>query len=231
MMCVSVILLAGGTGSRMNSNLPKQYMALMNKPVVRHSLDLFLTLPEVHEIIAVCDPAYKPIFEVANLNSKIRFAKPGRRRQDSLYNGLQMIAAEANLVCVHDAARPFITETLVRQVLAEGYAHGAATVGMPIKFTVKESDSHHFVKNTPDRSRIWEIQTPQVIRPTLLRKGFEMAIEKELTVSDDVSLAELIHHPVKLVEGSYSNIKITTKEDMLLAECLMKDFCDGYAAL
>ena len=144
MMHVSVILLAGGTGSRMQSEMPKQYMEFADKPIILHSLDLFLMMPEVKEIIIVCDPAYETLFNKL-YHLKIRFALPGHRRQDSLYNGFQLINAKSNLVCVHDAARPLITESLVRRVITMADKYGAATVGMPIKFTVKEVDSDNLV--------------------------------------------------------------------------------------
>lgn len=224
-MRVSVILLAGGVGSRMRTETPKQYLKLHDRPLILHSLELFLRMPEVTEVIIVSDPVYRPLF-IEQPHPKIHFALPGERRQDSLYQGFHLIDEKADLVCVHDAARPLITEALVRRVLKEGEAHGAATVGMPIKFTVKEVDPQRMVKNTPDRNFIWEIQTPQVIRPTLLKKGFELAIQKGLTVSDDVSLVELTGHPVKLVEGSYDNIKITTPGDILVAQSLQKNSYD-----
>lgn len=218
-MFVSVILLAGGNGTRMKSDIPKQYLPLVDKPIVLHSLDLFLEMPEVKEIIIVCNPNFEPLFN--NLHHlKIKFALPGERRQDSVYNGFQLTHNDCDLVCIHDASRPLITQALVRRVIAVGDQYGAATVGMPIKFTVKEVDGDNLVKHTPDRNRIWEIQTPQVIRPALLKKGFEIANQKDLTVTDDVSLVELTGHPVKVVEGSHLNIKITTAEDLKIAESL-----------
>jgi 2-C-methyl-D-erythritol 4-phosphate cytidylyltransferase len=181
-------------------------------------------MPEVEGVVIVCDPYYQPFFQQYHPHEKIQFAPSGMRRQDSLFNGLQAISNHSQLICVHDSARPFISESLVRRVLDAAQEHGAATVGMPIKFTVKESDSHHMVKKTPDRNFIWEIQTPQVIRPDLLKKGFEIANQKGLTVTDDTSLVELFGHPVKLVQGSYSNIKITTQEDLFLAERLATEY-------
>lgn len=218
-MRISVILLAGGTGNRMKSEVPKQYLTLVDKPIVLHSLDLFLEMDAVKEIIIVCNPAYEPLFNCL-YHSKIKFALPGNRRQDSLFNGFQLINNSCDLVCIHDAARPLITQSLINRVISMAAQYGAATVGMPLKFTVKEVDSDNLVKNTPDRNRIWEIQTPQVIRPALLKKGFEIANQKELTVTDDVSLVELTGHPVKVIEGSHFNIKITTPEDLKIAESL-----------
>jgi len=209
---VSVILLAGGVGSRMGSAIPKQFLPLGGKPIARHSFDVFHSLPEISEIVVVCDPQYQFIFE----NST--FASPGERRQDSVFNGLQAVSKDTEYICVHDSARPMINPEMVQRVIQAAEEHGAATVGMPIKFTVKESDGKGFVTNTPDRSRMWEVQTPQVIRHDLLIEGFHRVNRENLTVTDDVSVVELLGHPVKLVKGNYRNIKLTTLEDFTFLE-------------
>jgi 2-C-methyl-D-erythritol 4-phosphate cytidylyltransferase len=217
----SVILLAGGKGIRMCSNVPKQFMLLDAKPIILYSFELFASLPETTEIIVVCETAYRSIFQNKNHRVNIQFADPGSRRQDSVYNGFKMIDPKAKFVCIHDGARPFLTHEIVYRTLQAAAEVGAAAAGMPIKFTVKECEENCLVKNTPPRSRIWEIQTPQIIKPHLLKQGFEKAIQAGLTVTDDVSLVELIPHPVKLVEGGHDNIKITTPEDFLFAESLL----------
>lgn len=219
---ISVILLAGGLGTRMQAPLPKPFLLLGGKPVACHSFEVFMSMPEVFEIIIVCDSAYHPLFSYKRKGLHLAFAEPGARRQDSVYNGFKKTNAKAHLICIHDSARPFISLECVRPVLAAAHETGAAALGMPIKFTVKECDKHGFVKNTPNRDLMWEIQTPQVIRPDLLQKGFNKADQSQLTVTDDVSLAELISHPVKIVKGCYENIKMTTPEDLLLAENIMR---------
>lgn len=223
---VSVILLAGGIGKRMNHPIPKQYLNLHHKPIARYSFELFLSLPEIAELIIVCVPDARHYFHLPESSIPILFADPGPRRQDSVWNGLQAISSSSELVCIHDSARPFIDKLLVKRVLEAGYLHGAATVGMPVKFTLKEHDGSCMVKQTLNRSHIWEIQTPQVIRIPLIKQGFHHAQKHEITVTDDVSLVELLNHPVKLVEGSHMNIKITSPEDLLVAEGLLKDFYD-----
>lgn len=146
-----------------------------------------------------------------------------------MYNGLQALDSSCALVCTHDAARPFITQTLVRHVVAAAEVHGAATAAVPLKFTVKECCGQQLVTATPDRSRIWEIHTPQVVKYTLLQQGFLHANSNNIAVTDDVSLVELIKHPVKVVEGSYKNIKITTKDDLSLSEYLLERQGNGTA--
>jgi 2-C-methyl-D-erythritol 4-phosphate cytidylyltransferase len=218
---VCVILLAGGVGSRMNSSIPKQFLSIKNKQVAKHSFDLFLSLPEVKEIVVVCALEYRSIFEGKH-SQILSFALPGERRQDSLYNGLQAVKSDSPILCIHDSARPFITIPLVRRVLEAGRQHGAATAGMPVKFTLKECDGDQLVKQTPNRSHFWEIQTPQVVQSHLLKQGFEHVNRHNLTVTDDVSLIEHLGLPVKVVEGCYKNFKITTPDDLALSEFLLK---------
>lgn len=212
---VCVILVAGGSGSRMKLATPKQYLCFQGKPLARHSFDLFQTMPEMCEIVVVCAEEYRHLFSQDDSPVTVTYAQPGLRRQDSVYHGFQAICSNPSLVCIHDAARPFITDALVRRTLLAANEYGAATAAMPVRFTVKESDAGQLVKHTPERSKIWEIQTPQVIQPHLLKEGFHLATKNNLTVSDDVSLVELLQKPVKLVEGCYSNIKITTPEDLV----------------
>lgn len=214
----SVILLAGGTGSRMQSTTPKQFLPLKGKPIALYSLDLLLSMPETAEIVVVCDPALRGHF---GGYENLKWALPGARRQDSVYNGLQQVSEEATYVCVHDACRPFIDAPLVRRVFTAARDCGASAAGMPVRFTVKEIDGRNHVVNTPDRSYYWEIQTPQILRAPLLRQGFEKALADGLTVTDDTSLAELVGAPVKLAEGAYANIKITTPDDMAVAQTLL----------
>lgn len=218
-MKVSAILVAGGTGTRMQADMSKQYLQLEHKPIARHSFDVLLAMPEVMQMIVVCNPLYRKHFL---LEKRVDFALPGERRQDSVYNGLQLVSNDADLVCIHDSVRPLITEPLVRRVLEAAAQHGAATAGMPLKFTVKETvKGSSLVASTPDRSLLWEIQTPQVIRPDLLKQGFSKARAEGLNVTDDVSLVELLGHPVTIIEGSYANLKITTHEDLAIAKSLI----------
>lgn len=214
----SVILLAGGIGSRMKSSTPKQFLLLKNKPIAQYSLDVFLAMPETAEIIVVCEPNLRQHF---SRNDKLKWALPGPRRQDTAYNGLQKVSTDASYVCIHDACRPFIDTELVRRVFSASRACGAAAAAMPLRFTIKEADHSGTVVDTPDRTFFWEIQTPQMLEKRLLVEGFAKAHANKLTVTDDTSLAELLGAPVKLTEGSYSNIKITTPEDYIMAKMLV----------
>ncbi|CAN6458213.1 unnamed protein product [Victoria cruziana] len=220
---VSVVLLAGGKGKRMGASMPKQYLPLLGRPIALYSLYTFADLPEVKEIIVVCDPSYRDIFEdaIEGMRVDIKFAFPGKERQDSVFNGLQEIDGSAKLVCVHDSARPLVTSKDVKKVLKDGLLVGAAVLGVPVKATIKEANEKFFVVRTLDRDSLWEMQTPQVIKPQLLRDGFELVQRKGLAVTDDVSIVEYLDHPVYITQGSYTNIKVTTPDDMFLAERIL----------
>ncbi len=211
-MSISLIFLAGGVGSRMKSRTPKQFLKLKKQPIAHHSLEIFLKHPDIKEVIVVCDSNYHHYFS----DYPVKFAPPGKRRQDSVYNGFQLTTAD--WICVHDSARPFITENMLETLFQEGKSVGAAVIGMPMKATIKEGCDNNLVKRTLPREQIWEIQTPQFLARSVLEKGFSHAREHKLTVTDDVSLAELVEHPVKLVKGCERNLKITTPEDLIIAQ-------------
>ncbi|KAH1200530.1 2-C-methyl-D-erythritol 4-phosphate cytidylyltransferase, chloroplastic [Glycine max] len=214
---VSVVLLAGGQGKRMGASMPKQYLPLFGQPIALYSFHTFFHLVQVKEIIVVCDPSYKDIFEDAkgDYQAELKFALPGKERQDSA------VDPNSELVCIHDSARPLVLSADVKKVLKDGLLNGAAVLGVPVKATIKEANRESFVVKTLDRKTLWEMQTPQVIKPELLRKGFELVNREGLEVTDDVSIVEHLKHPVYITQGSYTNIKVTTPDDMLLAERIL----------
>ncbi|KAG5525696.1 hypothetical protein RHGRI_032106 [Rhododendron griersonianum] len=209
---VSVILLAGGKGKRMGASMPKQYLPLLGQPIALYSFYTFSHMIEVKEIVVVCDPSYRDIFQDTKekIHVDLKFAFPGKERQDSVYSGLQAVDLNSELVCIHDSARPLVTPGDVKKVLKDGWLNGAAVLGVPAKATIKEANSESFVVRTLDRRTLWEMQTPQVIKP-----------EEGLEVTDDVSIVEHLKHPVYITEGSYTNIKVTTPDDLLLAERIL----------
>ncbi|KAK4532705.1 hypothetical protein CCYA_CCYA13G3562 [Cyanidiococcus yangmingshanensis] len=234
---VSVILLAGGVGSRMRADRPKQFLQLCGQTVSERSLSLFLGMPEVTQIIIVVEKRYREAYfgRYVLLDKRIVFADPGLERQDSVRSGLELVPDTTDrvrddtddiLVCVHDSARPLVSRACIRSCLRDASIYGAAVIGVPCKATIKESEDGQFVTRTIERNRLWEIQTPQVIRARLLRHGFEYAQRKGLRVTDDVSVVEMLdnaHYPVKITMGEYANIKLTTPEDMILAEMILRE--------
>ncbi|KAK3184807.1 hypothetical protein Dsin_032093 [Dipteronia sinensis] len=227
---VSVILLAGGKGKRMGASMPKQYLPLLGQPIALYSFYTFSRMTEVKEIVVVCDPSYQDIFEDTqdNIDADLKFSLPGKERQDSVYNGFQEIDSNSELVCIHDSARPLVSTEDIEKVLKDGWKIGAAVLGVPAKATIKEANSESFVVKTLDRKTLWEMQTPQVIKPELLKKGFELVNREGLEVTDDVSIVEHLKHPVFITEGSYTNIKVTTPDDLLLAERILGEEESSY---
>lgn len=237
---VGFVLLAGGTGSRMKASMPKQYLPLRGVPVLHHSLDLFLEKLVDHckssgdasppeNVVLVMDPKYQPEYQaiVDRYPGRLQFANPGEERQGSVENGLnklvEMSEGKCQFVAVHDSARPLVTIEEICDVVKDAKEHGAAVLGVPCKATIKESEDGSFVQRTIERSRLWEVHTPQVIRIENLLKGFKKVAEENLEVTDDVSVIEQLGEPVKLTRGEYTNLKITTPEDMDVAEAILED--------
>jgi len=201
----------------MKAPTPKQYLPLHGKPIILRALDALLSYSLWQEVIVVCDPDYRSVFASYD---HLRFALPGKQRQDSVFSGLDQLSPSIQWVCIHDGARPLLAKEDLLSVIEAGKQYGAAALATPVNATIKEVDSDLFVKRTVPRELLWSIQTPQVLSVDLLKKGRAFVEKNNLTVTDDVSLAEIISHPVKLVKGSESNIKITTKEDLALATTL-----------
>lgn len=237
---VGFVVLAGGTGSRMKANMPKQYLPLKGKPVLHHSLELFLDrLPEYckskgvsapEHVVLVMDPSYQPEYQAfidRYPEGRLTFANPGKERQGSVENGLNKLVEVSNGKCkysaIHDSARPLVTIDEVCNVVSDAKEHGAAVLGVPCKATIKESEDGAFVLRTIPRARLWEVHTPQVVGIETLLKGFKKVAEEDLEVTDDVSIVESLGDPVKLTLGEYTNLKITTPEDMDVAEAILED--------
>jgi 2-C-methyl-D-erythritol 4-phosphate cytidylyltransferase len=180
-------------------------------------------MPEIEQIIVVCESQYEDLFKSYIFNKPLIFARPGVRRQDSLWNGMQSITGNP-LVCIHDSARPFIEINHIRQTVQEAEHFGAAVLGVRVKATIKVCGDNQLIVSTPNREKLWEMQTPQVIRLNLLHEGFTLVHLDNLTVTDDVSLVELTGKPVKIVEGSYLNMKVTTPEDLLIAQNILEHY-------
>jgi 2-C-methyl-D-erythritol 4-phosphate cytidylyltransferase len=221
---ISVVLLAGGKGKRMQSATPKQFLPLLGKPVFLRSLEIFQSMKEVTNIIIVLDETFRNEYQAfVRSDPRISWANPGAERQDSVYNGLLKTPETSSIVAIHDAARPLVTVEEVRKCLQDAFKHGAAVLGVPCKATIKESEDGQFVLRTMQRSRLWEIHTPQVARRELFLQGFEKVQKEKLEVTDDVSVIEALGKPIKLTLGEYTNIKLTTPDDMQVAEQILRE--------
>lgn len=222
---ITAIVLAGGSGKRMGAALKKQYLSLAGRPVLYYSLKAFQDSRADKIILVSNEKEYcmKEIVQKYGLDKVAEIVPGGAERVDSSYAGLR--AAEgSDYVLIHDGARPFLTGEVIDASICAAKEHGACAVGMPVKDTVKLADADGFAEKTPDRGRTWQIQTPQAFSYPLILKAYEKVIkERPHGITDDASAVEYGHFAkVKLIFGSYGNIKITTPEDMVVAEALYR---------
>mgnify|MGYP001064022664 FL=1 len=229
----TAIVLAAGQGKRMNSTVQKQYLLIKNKPVLYYSLKCFEE-SMVDDIVLVTGEAeidfcQKQIVEKYGF-SKIRMVTAGgKERYHSVACGLLAIKWECDFVFIHDGARPFVDCDMIERAFLTVQKTSACVVGMPVKDTIKLADQNGYVESTPNRSLVWQIQTPQVFEKNLITAAYEKLIATEeslkadnIVITDDAMVVEhFMNVPIKLVEGSYKNIKITTPEDLKTAENLL----------
>ena len=223
MKCTAIVL-AAGQGKRMNSSVQKQFLILKGKPLLYYSLDCFQKSKEIEDIILVTgkeciDFCKQEIIELYGFTKVSKVVAGGKERYDSVYAGL-CACEDSDYVFIHDGARPFVTEEIISRVKAAALEFQACIAGMPSKDTVKIADSNQMVKETPNRSTVWNIQTPQAFSYALIKEAHEIARTKNMeTITDDAMVVEtMTGKKVKLVNSSYENIKITTPEDMKIAE-------------
>jgi 2-C-methyl-D-erythritol 4-phosphate cytidylyltransferase len=218
-MKVSAIIPAAGSGERFGEE--KQFKLLSGRPLFFHTLKLFLQLDYIDEIIvavpsANVDSTHRDVLSMS-AGKPVKVVAGGIRRQDSVKNGIDVSDSHSTLVCIHDAARPFVTEDLIqRSISACEFADGAV-VGIPSKDTVKISENG-FVKETLDREKIWLAQTPQCFHKNKLLQALYYAETENLTGTDESALMEAMGFSIKLVEGDSNNFKITIKDDWIRAE-------------
>mgnify|MGYP004626627723 FL=1 len=224
----TAIVLAAGVGKRMNSKIQKQYMLLGGKPVLFYALDAF-EKSRVDEIILVVgkgeiEYCRKEIVEKYKFHKVTKIVEGGKERYHSVYEGLKAIDT-ADYVLIHDGARPFINQQILVHAIEAVKQYQACVVGMPVKDTIKITTEDGFSKETPERKHVWMIQTPQCFSYSLIFDAYQKMLQNEdATITDDAMVLEKVKGlPVKMVEGSYRNIKITTPEDLLVAEAYLGD--------
>lgn len=224
----TAIVLAAGKGSRMQSAVPKQYLELCGKPVLYYSLAAFEE-SFVDEIILVTgkdDISYckEQIVERYGFQKVTKIIDGGAERYLSVYQGL-LAAEEADYVYIHDGARPFVDAAILSDAKACVEQYQACVAGMPVKDTIKIVDAEDFAKETPERKYVWQVQTPQVFSYALVREAYDMLMKDQdaYSVTDDAMVVEtMLNYPVKLFQASYKNIKITTPEDLQIAELFVQ---------
>ena len=225
-MSIYVLIPAAGMGRRMGASVNKQYLPLGDRPVLSHTIELFDQQSCIDRIFVICPEIEMPLCQQQVIDPfGFRKVGPlvagGAERQDSVRNGL--LACQANdedIVLIHDGARPLLSPDLIDPVIAAAQRLGAAIVGVPVKDTIKQV-SNGLIDTTPDRSSLWQAQTPQCFRYGLIRDAHIKAFQQNYHGTDDASLIEWLGCPVAMIEGNYRNIKITTPEDLVLARAFL----------
>jgi 2-C-methyl-D-erythritol 4-phosphate cytidylyltransferase len=228
-MKTTAIVLAGCSGKRMNSNVKKQFLQIHEKPLLYYALKAFEDsfIGSVILVTSEDDKEYcqKEIVEKYHFHKVKKIVSGGKERYHSVANGV-MAAEECDYLFIHDGARPFVTQDMLTRLFEEVKKSNACVAGMPVKDTIKIANADGYIESTPKRDLVWMIQTPQVFSYELIFKAYAILlkeekslIEKGISITDDAMVVEtLIGEKVKLVEGSYKNIKITTPEDISVAE-------------
>ncbi len=221
-MKVSAVIPAAGKGKRMQTKISKQFLKLKGKEILARTLEK-LELDLINEIILVTakeDVEYcqKEIVEKYNLSKVKKVVAGGKNRQNSVYNGLKEVSEDSNIVMVHDGVRPFVNREMIESSIKELENYEAVAVGVSVKDTIKVTNKDNIIINTPDRSKLVAVHTPQVFKKDLILKAYQQAFADNYVGTDSASLVEKMNKAVKVIKSSYKNIKITTPEDFLIAE-------------
>jgi 2-C-methyl-D-erythritol 4-phosphate cytidylyltransferase len=226
-MRIGAIIVAAGVGQRMGGPVPKAYLPLAGKPILAHTLEVFEAVPEVQEVTVVANPndleyCQSKAITPYGFRKVLRLVPGGKERQDSVYHALKALKdEELEIILVHDGVRPLVTPEAVRHIIHGAQKHGAAILGRPAFDTLKRVNPQGEVVQTLERKDIWLIQTPQGFRAELLWRAFTEAYSRNFYGTDEASLVEQLGQPVQFLPGSPYNLKITTPEDLALAEVLL----------
>jgi 2-C-methyl-D-erythritol 4-phosphate cytidylyltransferase len=219
---------AAGCGARMGSTIKKPYLQLNNRPVLYHSLAAFDRAPSIDRIIIAVTPGEEACCETDVVRKfafkkKITVIAGGEVRQESVHCLLEQVPENTALVLIHDGARPLITVELIERALKETDQWQATVAAVPVKDTIQATDDAGFVRETLPREQLWSIQTPQTFALQLIREAHAKALRDGFIGTDEGSLVERMGKPVRIIMGAYDNIKVTTPEDLIIAEALLKN--------
>ena len=224
---IAAVIVAGGSGKRMGTTVKKQFIQLRDKEVLAHTIEAFNEVDEISEIIVVVgqedvEKVRQEIVARYQLNKVSKIVVGGKERQDSVYNGLIATSDEIEYVMIHDGARPFISKAVIQTAIEKTKQYKATIVAVPVKDTIKVIDIEtKTVDCTPQREKLWAVQTPQSFDKKLLLAAYENAHQKGLQVTDDSMIVEAYGKKVHVVLGEYTNIKITTPEDLVIGESIL----------
>lgn len=224
-MKAAAVIVSAGKSQRMNG-VDKQFLKLCGKPVIAYALDAFLACKDITPIVLVVPDGSISVYrdwlnKYYGFYADIVVTAGGAERQYSVLNGLRALPEDMDIVVIHDGARPMVTPKLIEDSIEAASKFGAAVAAVPIKDTVKQSDGQHFVERTLSRETLWSIQTPQSFRYDIIMRAHTLAMEQGYLGTDDAVLAERAGYRVKLFMGGYENIKITTPDDVPVAEALL----------
>ena len=229
-MKATILIPAAGTGRRMGGSTKKQYLELAGRPILAHTLTLFENHPlieNIYLIVPAADISYcqQQIVDRYGFSKIQRVIAGGPERQDSVRNGLDALEKDGfdqsqRPILIHDGARPLFDCKRLSALIEIICKTGACTIGVPVKDTIKDVENST-ITGSPDRSRLWQAQTPQGFQYHLIREAFDQADKDGFVATDDASLLERLGHPVQMLEGDYRNIKVTTPEDILIAVALL----------
>lgn len=222
---VSAIIVAAGKGLRMKGDTRKQYLDLLGKPVLAHSIAVFDACNLIDDIIVIVpeeDIAYcqKEIISPLQLKNRVRLVSGGDQRQASVYNGLQAVDPKSLTVVIHDGVRPFVRPEELAACISGAKKYGACILGFPASDTLKQVNKSGIIEKTLPRENVWLVQTPQAFQYGLIMEAHETARRHAYTGTDDASLVEKMGKDIKIINGSRHNIKITTREDLILVRAV-----------
>ncbi len=226
-MKADAVIVSAGKGLRFAEGKKKQFYFLGGKPILARTLDKFETCPLIRSIRLVVgqedmDYCLKEIIEKYKFQKVSRIVPGGKRRQESVRNGIGALQNDADIVAIHDGVRPFVTQVMIEDSIHSAVHYGAVVVAVPVKETIKMSNPDGTVLHTLDRESLWQIQTPQTFKVNVIKDAYDRATKEGFVGTDDASLVERLGVKVHILPGSYTNIKITTPEDLLLANLFLK---------
>jgi 2-C-methyl-D-erythritol 4-phosphate cytidylyltransferase len=223
-MKVAVIIPAAGAGKRLPGKIAKQYLEIHGKPIINWTVHRFLSMDIISRGILVVpqdevDRTWQLFSNDQNFKKKFDVIIGGNHRQDSVFNGLAQLNDTMDLVLVHDGVRPLVSREIIMESIRVANESGACIVAVPVKDTVKRVQDNHVLETIP-REQVWQVQTPQTFRYEILYHAHQQARQMKYYATDEAALLEWLGIPIAVIRGDYRNIKITTREDMIIAEAL-----------
>lgn len=223
----TAIIAAAGSSERMGELGNKQFIEVLGKPILAYTVGAFENCKLINEIIIVTkeeDIMYcsEMVVQPYGFSKVSKIVAGGDQRQKSVYIGLNEAESDTNIVVIHDGARPLVSVEDIENSIYECMSYKAAVVGTKVKDTIKTVDREGFIEETPDREALWIARTPQTFNYDLILKAHQRAVEEGFTAWDDAGLVERLGHKIKMVEGRYQNIKVTTAEDISIAESMLE---------